>query len=84
MKSSLDFCCPPWLSHWGHRNARHLCVRPSITKLVGAITSDFINRFTQYLTQCCIPPLPWMSLKMNDLDLPLTYFSRSQCKILLA
>ena len=28
-----------------------LCVRPSITKLVSAITSDFMHRFTQYLTQ---------------------------------
>ena len=27
------------------------CVRPSVTKLVGAITSDFMHRFTQYLTQ---------------------------------
>ena len=27
------------------------CVRPSVTKLVSAITSDFMHRFTQYLTQ---------------------------------
>ena len=26
-------------------------VRPSVTKLVSVITSDFIHRFTQYLTQ---------------------------------
>ena len=26
-------------------------VRPSVTKLVSAITSDFMHRFTQYLTQ---------------------------------
>ena len=28
-----------------------LSVRPSVTKLVSAITSDFMHRFTQYLTQ---------------------------------
>ena len=28
-----------------------LCVCASVTKLVSAITSDFMHRFTQYLTQ---------------------------------
>ena len=47
----------------GYRNARRPSVRPSVrasvrpfTKLVSAITSDFMHRFTQYLTQWCISP----------------------------
>ena len=42
--------------------------------LVSAITSDFMHRFTQYVTQSFISPKRWMSSKMSDLDLPLTYF----------
>ena len=33
-----------------------LGVRPSVTKLVSAISSDFMHRFTRYLTLWCIPP----------------------------
>ena len=35
----------------GVRPCVRLSVRPSVTKLVSAMTSDFIHRFTQYLTQ---------------------------------
>ena len=38
--------------------------------LVSAIISDFLHRFTHNLTQSCFPPSTWMSLKVNDLDLP--------------
>ena len=87
---SYYICPPPWRSHWrGHRNAGRpsvcVCVCAcvvcaSVTKLVSTITSDLMHRFMRCLTLWCIPPLPWMSSKRTDLDLPLTYFSRSQCK----
>ena len=73
-----------WVLRWMTLTYLDLLFQVAMQKLVCAITSDFMHRFTQYVTQSFIPPKRWVSLKMSDLDLPLTYFSRSQCKISLA
>ena len=41
-----------------------LCVRPSITKLPGAITSDFMHRFTQYL----IDPVMHTTIALDEFE----------------
>ena len=43
---------PPWRSHTGDIEIMGVraSVRPSVTKLVSVITSDFMHGFTQYLT----------------------------------
>ena len=52
--------------------------------LVSTITSDFLHRFYTKFEPVMHTTIALDELKISDLDLHLTYISRSQCKILVS